>query len=564
MKSFKFLIPFIVLMTSGSVLAQYTGHVSRIQFVNESDTGFECNNGLIYDDNTFESGVGLNGTEVIMVQRFRPHVYPYRIDQMCFALTRSSAHLPDWPFDIVVYDTTGAQDSPGNLITVIPNRIAYGVPIYPNYAFFDFNGITGIPDIESGSLYIGMRWHPSDSTGSIGVDRSGHTISWYVFFKTNTGVWTPLSSVMSDAKSIGFRANGSRAPLVHDFAAGPFWHLPSEYEPGNTYDIKAFISNLGTSNETGAPIQFFVDGILQSTAMLNLNSHMFDSVSFQWTALDGNHTFAVVSALPGDEFRRNDTVRIVVLGGVANGGSFSGCRRKLHVKIIDNTSVYDSIPVNVPGWSFGIRDVNVTIDTVVHGWDDDLVFTLIHGSDSVDFISHVGGNGNNFIGTMLNDSALYGIQYGQPPFTGTFQPSNPLSAFNGLSADPNGYWTLKITDTRTGETGYLQAWCLDISYFTYIGGIGTITVPNYYSLEQNYPNPFNPSTKIKYTIPRAGDVKITVYDILGKEVAVLVNEYKNPGIYSIDFNASALSSGVYFYKIRAGDFTDTKKMLLIK
>lgn len=81
---------------------------------------------------------------------------------------------------------------------------------------------------------------------------------------------------------------------------------------------------------------------------------------------------------------------------------------------------------------------------------------------------------------------------------------------------------------------------------------------------QNYPNPFNPSTKIEYAIPRPGDTKITVYDILGKEVAVLVNEFKYPGIYTVDFDASALSSGVYFYKLQSGSFADTKKMLMLK
>jgi hypothetical protein len=85
-----------------------------------------------------------------------------------------------------------------------------------------------------------------------------------------------------------------------------------------------------------------------------------------------------------------------------------------------------------------------------------------------------------------------------------------------------------------------------------------------YSLSQNYPNPFNPSTKIEFTIPLNGFVSVKVYDILGKEVAVLVNKYMTTGSYSIDFNAANLTSGVYFYKITAGDYSDTKKMMLLK
>jgi len=88
--------------------------------------------------------------------------------------------------------------------------------------------------------------------------------------------------------------------------------------------------------------------------------------------------------------------------------------------------------------------------------------------------------------------------------------------------------------------------------------------PNVYKLEQNYPNPFNPVTQISYSIPKTGNVKLVVFDVLGREVATLVNEVKTPGKYSVSFDASNLSSGVYMYRIEAGDFTNTKKMMLVK
>lgn len=90
------------------------------------------------------------------------------------------------------------------------------------------------------------------------------------------------------------------------------------------------------------------------------------------------------------------------------------------------------------------------------------------------------------------------------------------------------------------------------------------TIPEVFALEQNYPNPFNPSTKISYSIPTEGNVELKIYDILGNEVATLVNEVKAPGYYSADFNASSLVSGVYVYTIRANNFVQTKKMLLMK
>ena len=85
-----------------------------------------------------------------------------------------------------------------------------------------------------------------------------------------------------------------------------------------------------------------------------------------------------------------------------------------------------------------------------------------------------------------------------------------------------------------------------------------------YNLSQNYPNPFNPSTKISWQSPVAGHQTLKVYDVLGNEVATLVNEYRNAGSYEVDFNASSLSSGIYFYQLRAGSYTQTKKMILIK
>ncbi len=96
------------------------------------------------------------------------------------------------------------------------------------------------------------------------------------------------------------------------------------------------------------------------------------------------------------------------------------------------------------------------------------------------------------------------------------------------------------------------------------------TVPIVYRMKQNYPNPFNPYTIIKYSIPnnaldlRPSNVQLKVYDILGKEIATLVNEVKSAGTHEVKFNASSLTSGIYFYKIRAGNFLETKKMILLK
>ncbi|MBE0538437.1 MAG: T9SS type A sorting domain-containing protein [Ignavibacterium sp.] len=89
-------------------------------------------------------------------------------------------------------------------------------------------------------------------------------------------------------------------------------------------------------------------------------------------------------------------------------------------------------------------------------------------------------------------------------------------------------------------------------------------IPENFSLFQNYPNPFNPSTKISWQSPVSSHQSLKIFDVLGNEVATLINEYKSAGSYEIDFNASSLSSGIYFYRLQAGSFVQSKKMVLIK
>ncbi len=95
--------------------------------------------------------------------------------------------------------------------------------------------------------------------------------------------------------------------------------------------------------------------------------------------------------------------------------------------------------------------------------------------------------------------------------------------------------------------------------------VNSISVaPDEYGLAQNYPNPFNPATRINYTLPNAGLTKLSIYNSIGEEVKTLVNENQSAGNYSINFNASDLPSGLYFYSLTSGNFTQTNKMILMK
>jgi len=89
-------------------------------------------------------------------------------------------------------------------------------------------------------------------------------------------------------------------------------------------------------------------------------------------------------------------------------------------------------------------------------------------------------------------------------------------------------------------------------------------LPKQYSLSQNYPNPFNPITAINYSVPKTSHVSLIVYDVIGREIKTLVNEENLPGNYTVQFNGANLASGVYFYVIKADNFIDTKKLVLLK
>jgi hypothetical protein len=137
------------------------------------------------------------------------------------------------------------------------------------------------------------------------------------------------------------------------------------------------------------------------------------------------------------------------------------------------------------------------------------------------------------------------------------------SVFQGQSSA--GIWKLKIKDIAGVSGGTLSSWGIQINNSPVIG-IQSVSaeVPERFSLGQNYPNPFNPKTNIGLRIAGFGFVSLKVFDVSGKEVAVLVNEELNAGVYNVDFDASNLSSGTYFYKMETGGFSEVKKMVVVK
>ncbi|MDP1676601.1 MAG: T9SS type A sorting domain-containing protein [Bacteroidota bacterium] len=134
---------------------------------------------------------------------------------------------------------------------------------------------------------------------------------------------------------------------------------------------------------------------------------------------------------------------------------------------------------------------------------------------------------------------------------------------HGTSNAPQSY--SYVDANATGKVSYRLKQIDRDGKFTYSSVVeATVTVPDAYTLIQNYPNPFNPTTNIRYQIAKEGFVKLSIFDILGREVAMLVNGVQSKGLHTSSFNASLLNSGVYFYKLETAEFTKTMKMMLVK
>jgi hypothetical protein len=167
--------------------------------------------------------------------------------------------------------------------------------------------------------------------------------------------------------------------------------------------------------------------------------------------------------------------------------------------------------------------------------------------------------GDNYIDS--GTTATFGVFYRHFNFNGTFY------IFRGWSGSgPNSYTSTDSTGNDSAVSILIRNTIVETAIWTVMIGIENISteIPKEYKLYQNYPNPFNPQTNINFDIVKAGIVKITIYDLLGREVETIINQDMSPGRYKIDFSAINYASGLYIYKITSNEFVDVKKMLIVK
>ncbi len=181
----------------------------------------------------------------------------------------------------------------------------------------------------------------------------------------------------------------------------------------------------------------------------------------------------------------------------------------------------------------------------------------------------VDGVGNSYVsGHMYASEAFPGNYSAKMSPTGSlewlaeYHPENSVLVTQACKVDAAGNLYVAGTSQRGDFSN--AATILKYAQITVSVGEGESTLPGSYSLSQNYPNPFNPSTTIRFALPKNGHVELKVYNTLGQEVATLVNEEKTAGTYSAQWNAGSVASGVYFYRLRSGEYTETRKLLLLR
>jgi hypothetical protein len=354
-----------------------------------------------------------------------------------------------------------------------------------------------------------------------------------------------------------------------------YYILFSDYISGaykNQFTDSRTLSNIYTLNTTGKYVQLNNDAGGTSRTMYGMSfytdglPYMFDRSYYSI-----GHYYGLNKSVPGKEAQVSGRGAILSKEGAA----------KFYFKIEDISvegksvgfiNVPDTVKINgineLNGYlvtePFVLQDTSSYTFRTIYGVSDSLAALKTLGKDgAVSFKVELLDNSNKVLSTLKDVS---------------FSGSIPISKkFGSYKVNLKGIGKKQVRMKLTVENNMdLDLTTLD-SYFTKqaqglsgsLAKYETINIDGKeivteYSLNQNYPNPFNPVTRINYQIPKSAKVTLKVYDILGKEVATLVNDYKEIGKYSVDFNASALSSGVYIYELRANDFVKSGKMMLLK
>jgi len=398
------------------------------------------------------------------------------------------------------------------------------------------------------SLYSQLYWNPSDTLAQ-----------YYDEAPPNGGVpvtFPPTVVLFADGNNLfvginyGVRLPGINPEVVRLSSDGGLrWTVPDSGFVQNIYCFSMIGSTLiaGTGNGVFLSTN---NGISWKAFNNGLNYGDYDSAyghppPVNSLTVEGKYIFAWTGY--GGVFRTTDTslTWTQVNNGLTNLSTVGG------LAVIGNNVFAGVYASDSTGGVFLSSDNGMNWHSVDSGMTNHLINTLIASGTNL----YAGNDTGIFISTN-NGGNWYNISIA--PIVG---PHSAISlgvegSYLFAGTNNSGVWRIPLSQLLTGVKS------------------GSPDIPSGFALEQNYPNPFNPSTTIKYSVPKTSLVTIKIYDVLGNAKATLVNEEKSPGNYSIEFSASGgsalggnagrLASGVYFYRMQAGSFIETKKFMLMK
>ena len=477
----------------------------------------------------------------------------------------------------------------GPSITALVRFNIAAAPVRLDSAVITIPGTVGAPNLASGGLdfrtnlvpgkttLIGLVQGTPDKVCIYEVGSTGPPVCSYSWTTQTSGTTALMQTVSAVNNQIGW-AGGAAGTVRRTTDGGITWGNGNPNPgviSGDIYNIYAWSANdaLCTTSPSATNIYKTTNGGTNWTQVYTLAGGFIDGLQ-------------MVSATEG--YGLGDPV----------GGKW------VVVKTTDGGNTWARMatePTQVgteAGWNnaFQIVGTNMWFGTnstkVYHSTDLGLTWT---GTATTGTLNTYALQFNSVTNGMAGGTAMVKSTDGGTTYTAATSPGTSGN-INGMDGKDNDWWSIRtgtdIYRTTNQGTTWTSAYTVagaafnDIDLADGLGGcptgwaVGTGTivkmstttgissyageVPTTYLLNQNYPNPFNPTTNINFSIPKTGFVTLKIYNTVGMEVATLVNETKTAGNYIVGFNASNLPSGAYFYRIETGNYTDTKKMLLLK